>query len=221
MAGRDSPRPQDVPPEGREQHAPNLRAVGAAATSASAPEHTDKRPLHELEVRVLRGVFADGISYGPVRLVRMAPFIAQLNGSRAFVLGNTLNLPERNFDAISRGQQMDLLVHEATHIWQYQHRGWGYVAEALWAQGFGDGYDYVKALRAGKPWRKMNPEQQAQMIQDAFRGRYFDAPGARFGAVGNTGTVVLPGWEPPDGFSDFTSVLVAAVETLQKPGPQY
>jgi hypothetical protein len=217
MAGRDSPRPQDVPPGGQGQQAPNLRSVGAAADHASAPEHTDKRPLNDQEVRVLRRVFGDGISYEPVRLVRMAPFIAQINGSRAFVLGNTLNLPERNFVAISRGQQMDLLVHEATHIWQYQHQGWGYVAEALWAQGFGDGYDYVKALRAGKPWRKMNPEQQAQLIQDAFRGRYFDAPGARFGAVSNTGTVVLPGQAPPDGFADFTSVLAAAVELLQKP----
>jgi hypothetical protein len=217
MAGRDSPRPQDVPPEAREQQAPSLRAVGAAAGSASAPEHTDRRPLNELEVRVLRGVFGDGISYGPMRMVRMAPFIAQMNGSRAFVLGNTLNLPESDFAAVSRGQHLNLLVHEATHIWQYQHRGWGYVAEALWAQGFGDGYDYVKALRAGKPWRKMNPEQQAQLIQDAFRGGYFDAPGARFGAVSNTGTVVHPAWEPPDGFSDFTSVLAAAVEELQKP----
>jgi hypothetical protein len=217
MSGRDSPRPQDVPPGRREQGAPGIQAVGAAADSASAPEHTHKRPLNALEVQVLRGVFGDGISYGPVRLVRMAPFISQLNGSRAFVLGNTLNLPEREFIAISRGEHLDLLVHEATHIWQYQHQGWGYVADALWAQAFGDGYDYVKALRAGKPWRKMNPEQQAQMLQDAFRGGYFDAPGARFGVVGNTGTVVPSGEAPPDGFSDFTSVLAAAVEQLQKP----
>jgi hypothetical protein len=217
MAGRDSPRPQDVPPEPREQQAPGLQAVGAAADSTSASQSTDKRPLNAQEVRILRGVFGDGISYGPVRLVRMAPLIAQLNGSRAFVLGNSLNLPERDFILISRGQHMDLLVHEATHIWQYQHRGWGYVAEALWAQGFGDGYDYVKALRAGKSWHQMNPEQQAQLLQDGFRGGYFDAPGALFGTVRNAGIVVRPGQMPPDGFSDYTSVLVAAVELLQRP----
>jgi hypothetical protein len=210
MAGRDSPRPQQQPSAGEEQQAPHLRSV---------PERVDRRHLVELEVRVLRKVFAEGIAYGAVRLVRLSDFIAQLNGARAFVLGNALNLPGRAFDAVSRGENMSLLVHEATHIWQYQHRGWGYVAESLWAQGFGEGYDYVKALRAGRPWRKMNPEQQAQLIQDAYRGGYFDTSGGRFGVQGNdkAGSVVSPGKEPPQDFTDYTAVLVAALELLQKP----
>jgi hypothetical protein len=210
MAGRDSPRPQQQPSAAEAPQASSLRGV---------PERVDKRPLKELEVQVLRKVFAEGLSYGPVRLVRMSNFIAQLNGARAFVLGNALNLPGRDFDAISQGANMSLLVHEAVHIWQYQHRGWGYVAEALWAQGFGEGYDYVKALRAGRAWRKMNPEQQAQLIQDAYRSSYFDAPGARFGVQGDAkaGSVIPPGKEPPAGFTDYTAVLVAALELLQKP----
>jgi len=210
MAGHESPRPQQQPSAAEAPRAQGLKSV---------PENVDKRPLSELEVRVLRKVFAEGLSYGPVRLVRMSNFIAQLNGARAFVLGNALNLPGRDFDAISRGESMSLLVHEAIHIWQYQHQGWGYVAEALWAQGFGEGYDYVKALRAGKAWRKMNPEQQAQLVQDAYKGGYFDAPGARFGVQrdGKAGSVVSPGKEPPQGFTDYTAVLVAALELLQKP----
>jgi hypothetical protein len=210
MAGRDSPRPQQQPSAGEEPQASGLRGV---------PERVDKRPLKELELQVLRKVFAEGLSYGPVRLVRMSDFIAQLNGARAFVLGNALNLPGRDFDAISRGESMSLLVHEAIHIWQYQHQGWGYVAEALWAQGFGEGYDYVKALRAGKSWRKMNPEQQAQLVQDAYRGGYFEVPGARFGVQedAKAGSVVSPDKQPPQGFTDYTAVLVAALELLHKP----
>ncbi|HEX5744659.1 MAG TPA: hypothetical protein VFZ09_00370 [Archangium sp.] len=218
MSGRDSPRPQAVPPEGREQEAPGLRAVGTADAKAAAPGG-DKRSLSDAEVRLLREVFGDGLDYKPMRLVRMAPFIAGLNGSRAFVLGNTLHLPSIDYDALWRGDRAKawLLVHESTHVWQYQHRGIGYVAESLWAQSFGEGYDYVKALRAGKPWTKMNPEQQAQLIQDTFHGGYFEAPGVRFGAVGGKGAVLLPGGKTPEGFTDYTPVLVAALDVLRKP----
>ncbi|MFY0565100.1 hypothetical protein ACN28E_14765 [Archangium lansingense] len=218
MSGRDSPRPQAVPPEGRETEAPGLRAVEAADAKAAAPGG-DKRSLSNAEVGLLRGVFGDGLDYKPMRLVRMAPFIASINGSRAFVLGNSLNLPPVDYDSLSRGEKTKawLLVHECTHVWQYQHHGLGYVAESLWAQGFGDGYDYVKALRAGKPWKKMNPEQQAQLIQDAFHGGYFEVPGVRFGAVGGKSAVLRYSGKTPDGFTDYTPVLVAAVEELRKP----
>lgn len=217
MSGRDSPRPQAVPPEGREQEAPGLRVVGATDAHAAAAPGGDKRSLSDAEVRLLRGVFGDGLDYRPVRLVRMAPLIASINGNRAFVLGNTLNVPSSDYDALRRGEKAWLLVHECTHVWQYQHHGLGYVAESLWAQGFGEGYDYVKALRAGKPWKKMNPEQQAQLIQDAFHGGYFKAPGVRVGAVGTKGAVLRPEGKTPEGFTDYTPVLVAALEELRKP----
>jgi hypothetical protein len=190
--------------------------VGAADVHAAAPGG-DKRALNGAEVRLLRGVLGEGLDYKPVRLVRMAPFIAGLNGSRAFVLGNTLNVPSPDYDALGRGEKSWLLVHECIHVWQYQHHGLGYVAASLWAQGFGEGYDYVKALRAGKPWTKMNPEQQAQLIQDAFHGGYFEHPGVRFGAVGGKGAVLRPGGRTPEGFTDYTPVLIAAVEELRKP----
>ena len=218
MPGPDSSRPRTPPEQQGEEGARDLHVVGEASGSATATSASsaDNRPLKELEVRVLRKVFGEGLSYGPVRLVRMSNVVAMINGSRAFVLGNSLNLPGRDFTAVSRGQRMDLLVHEAIHVWQYQRHGWSYVTDALRAQYFGDGYDYVKALRAGKSWRAMNPEQQAQLIQDAYRGSYFDAPGGRFGVVGNSGKVVSPGSQPPADFTDYTPVLVAALEELQK-----
>jgi hypothetical protein len=80
----------------------------------------------------------------------------------------------------------------------------------------GDGYDFAKALRDGKPWTKMNPEQQAQMIQDAFRGAYFDTPGALFGVLNEKGCVVRTNSKPPDGFTDYTSALVDALAVLRK-----
>ena len=54
------------------------------------------------------------------------------------------------------------------------------------------------------------------MIQDAFRGAYFDTPGALFGVLNNKGAVVRPGTTPPDGFVDYTSALVDALAVLRK-----
>lgn len=177
----------------------------------------DKRPLLDAEVMLLRAVFGGGIHYAPVRLVRLSPLVTSLNGSRAFVLANTLNLPSDAYDAILRGERLSLLVHEMTHVWQYQHGGWSYVAESLWAQSFGDGYDYAKALNAGKPWREMNPEQQASIIEDAYHGGYFSVRGARFGVVGSEGVVVHAGRTAPPSFTDHTDMLMAAVDALQLP----
>jgi hypothetical protein len=86
----------------------------------------------------------------------------------------------------------------------------------LLAQTFGDGYDFGKALSQGKPWAKMNPEQQAQMVQDAFRGVYFDTLGAFFGVLNSKGVVVRAGTQPPEGFSDHTSALEDALALLRK-----
>ncbi len=209
-------RPQAAPPGGpeREPQAPPLHSV-----SASPPVTPDpgKRSLTPVELQKLQRVFGGGIVFTHVCLVRLSRFIMTLNGSRAFVTGNTVNLPEPDYLAIQNGRSFSLLVHELTHVWQFQHKGWGYVAEALWAQGFGDGYNYAKALRQGTPWRKMNPEQQAQMIEDAFKAGYFDTEGARFGLRRGLAAILRSGQTADADFTDYTSVLVTALEELRKP----
>jgi len=201
---------------GSETNAPAqpVRLVAAAAPTGEKLPGT--RPLLETEEALLRKVFGAGLKYPPVRLTRMSTVVATLNGSRAFTVRNTLHLPARCYSAMA--QYPSLLVHEMVHVWQYQHEGLSYAPNALWAQLGGDGYDFAKALRERKPWNKMNPEQQAQMIQEAFRAVYFDTPNARFGLLNNKAIVVRPSAQPPEGFTDYTSVLVDAVALLRKPG---
>jgi hypothetical protein len=208
-------RPQAAPPEGpeRESQGPPLHSVSASNTATPDP---GKRSLTPVELQKLQRVFGAGINYGTVCLVRLSRFVTTLNGSRAFVTGTTVNLPESDYLDLQKGRSFSLLVHELTHVWQFQHKGWGYVAEALWAQGFGDGYDYAKALRQGTPWRKMNPEQQAQMIEDAFKSGYFDAEGARFGLRRGLAALIRNGETPGTDFTDYTSVLVTALAELRK-----
>ncbi|NTX52565.1 hypothetical protein HUA74_19700 [Myxococcus sp. CA051A] len=50
------------------------------------------------------------------------------------------------------------------------------MSEALFAQRFGDGYDFLKALQAGKSWEEMNPEQQAELLEQGFLAGDFAEP---------------------------------------------
>ncbi len=212
MGAKIEPDPQPFLTLEAIQGSPNLHLVSAAtSTSQKIP---DKRPLSEAEQALARKVFGSGIRYESVRIEKMGGFMELLNGSRAYTLGNTINLPGKAH--AYPHQYVSVIIHELIHVWQYQHGGWGYIPNALVAQAFGDGYDFAKALRQGKLWTKMNPEQQAQMIQDAFRGAYFDYAGALFGMLNNKGSVVPPRTPPPAGFTDYTSALEEALVVLRK-----
>jgi len=70
---------------------------------------------------------------------------------------------------------MNLLNHESTHAWQFQHTGPNYIVDSLshqLADGT-DAYKYRSAI-AHKPWSELNAEQQAQLIEDAVRDNLID-----------------------------------------------
>jgi hypothetical protein len=62
----------------------------------------------------------------------------------------------------------DLLVHEMTHVWQYQHHGWTYAPAALWAQLIhgGGAYNWRPAAKKGVSWNDLNPEAQGDAVKD-------------------------------------------------------
>ncbi|MBN1204258.1 MAG: DUF4157 domain-containing protein [Myxococcaceae bacterium] len=213
MGAKIEPEPPLSPSEGAPQSGSNLHLVsGATGTAQKMP---DKRPLSEAELQMARKVFAEGLNYSPIRIEKMGSFIELINGSRAYTTGNSIQLPGKAH--AYPGQYSSIIIHELVHVWQYQHGGWGYAPNALWSQLFGDGYNFAKALRQGKPWAKMNPEQQGQMIQDAFRGAYFENPGALFGLLpNNKASIVRPGNKPPEGFTDYTQALLDALAVLRK-----
>ncbi len=76
------------------------------------------------------------------------------------------------------GIQDDTLIHELTHVWQYERSGAIYIAQALHAQitlGGTGAYDYngipglQAAKSAGQGILSFNREQQAQIVQDFYR----------------------------------------------------
>lgn len=75
----------------------------------------------------------------------------------AFVLGRV----------VKAGGEIDapLLVHELTHVAQFERWGWAYVAKALWSQHRGAGYAYV----LGTLPPNLNAEQEAAYAEDEAR----------------------------------------------------
>ncbi len=136
------------------------------------------RPLAPDEVTLAEHYFGRHLRTAPVRLTRDHPM--SLHAPKT--LGNTVHLKSgwHHFDgpglALSpRG--LGCLVHELVHVWQYQNGGLGYVFGSLWAQlhaivtagDRGGAYRWRPVHRAGVPWARWNPEQQAQVIEDHFK----------------------------------------------------
>lgn len=116
--------------------------------------------------------------YDDIRIAEggILPHIFRRNGGRAFCTWHTIHLQR---DGAHTRKDLSLLVHEATHVMQYERMGTLYIGEALYAQRkLGRGaYDYGgeeglrRARAAGTPLRAYNREAQAQMVQDYFRRR--------------------------------------------------
>jgi len=126
------------------------------------------RGLSSPEVALAREVLGGSFDAGTVRVVEGRCGVLGLP-ARAFVLGDTIFLPDR---WRRRDPDSDLeatLVHELVHVWQYRTRGLRYLSEALWVQWFGEGYDYRRGLQHGRTWGRLNPEQQAQLVEEAWR----------------------------------------------------
>jgi hypothetical protein len=134
------------------------------------------RKLTGDEIATLRKVYGDSIDYSQLRIKEGNSGLFSTTG-RAFTHGNTIYIPKENLPLTE-----DLLVHESAHVWQHQNGGTDYMSEALWAQYFGDGYEFEKGLDEGKSWSQLNPEQQAEFLQTAYRSGFFDStdPNRRF-----------------------------------------
>ncbi len=88
------------------------------------------------------------------------------------------------------------LFHELTHVWQYQHQGYGYAPASLAAQLWAwlttgtrnSAYDYQAAIN-DKPFYQWNPEQQARLVEDYYNLKHLAASG--YNAPGSQSKLLL------------------------------
>jgi hypothetical protein len=113
------------------------------------------------------------LRYQDVRLAHegVLTWVFRFNGNRAFTAWHTVAMPRRDRTTHA---YFDLVVHELTHVYQYERVGTVYMGQALHSQSrLGRGaYDYggaaglEQARAAGKRYSDYNREQQGQIAQD-------------------------------------------------------
>lgn len=138
-----------------------------AAVSAMFPGVARREPLTKEQKKLVRRVFKDSIALHNVRLMKSKYGAGLLTwGDRPFTLGNVIYLKGRNVD-----NEPELLVHECTHVWQYQNVGAQYTSEAVHAQWLvPDAYSWERELQRGNDtWNRLNREAQASLLEDIFR----------------------------------------------------
>lgn len=130
------------------------------------------RTLTELEIIEAAKVLGKSLSYHKVRIDEdswIASVGAWLKGSLGMgvALWHTINF-NRKIHPEPGNADMCWLIHELTHVAQYEAVGSRYIGEALHAQ-MTSGYHYggMKGLE-GKHLRDFNREQQGDIIRDAY-----------------------------------------------------
>ena len=129
--------------------------------------------LSETEINAASSVLGtSAIRYGAVRVAEggLLGLIFRLNKRRAFTTFRTINLPG---SGDSSRLHLDIVVHELTHVCQFELVGSTYLWQAIRAQR-GIGYQYggwqqlEEDWSNGKHFRDYNREQQGQIAQDYY-----------------------------------------------------
>jgi hypothetical protein len=122
----------------------------------------------------------ENMRFNDVRVAEggLLDLIFKLNGNLAFTTWRTVHFPRTSSNQRIGHTRANLaiLVHELTHVYQYERVGSRYLGEAIYmlVKTRRDCYDYgfiqglQQAAAAGKHYQEFNREQQAQIAQDYF-----------------------------------------------------
>jgi hypothetical protein len=129
-------------------------------------------PLLPEERDLLQDFFLGGLDLSQFQLFEGGFY--SLGSTRA--IGNAIYFQKKLEFESMRGTPFgrSLLIHEATHVWQYQHVGSRYAFGSLWSQlsstvktGSRRGA-YCYELSPERPLYTYGYEQQAQLLQDFY-----------------------------------------------------
>jgi hypothetical protein len=134
---------------------------------------TVSRPLSPKEIAAISSVLGPGaLRLGDIRVARggYLSLVFNRNGGRAFATWHTVNIPE------DQQHRLSLLVHELTHVYQYEQVGSVYIGQGLSVQRkygrkaykYGGKRGLIADKAAGKRYCDYNREQQCEIAQDYF-----------------------------------------------------
>lgn len=137
---------------------------------------TKTTPLTGDEIGTISRILGpQAMRYGDVRVVEGGLFdlIFRLNGSLAFATWHSINLPRNGRHT---RENRGIVVHELTHVYQYERVGTRYLGEAIFmliktkrdCYNYGGSQGLIGACAAGRRYRHYNREQQAMITQDYY-----------------------------------------------------
>ena len=129
---------------------------------------TSRRPLSKEEIALGKSVYQDSLDFSRIQMAKTDVLSAPTT------LGDTIRVKTETIDNAT-------LIHELMHVWQYQTSGIAYMSCALAGQvqgtiAHGDRnwtYEY-KPGTAGTKLADYGPEQQASIIEDAWKNKKLD-----------------------------------------------
>lgn len=149
----------------------------------------NSRTLTAVEQSEAAKVLGNSVPYWQVR-VDEASLIAKISslfvgGDNAVTLFHTINFPKQ-ISAAPGNDDMAWLIHELVHVAQMESVGSQYTGEAVYAQQFGDGYDYgPPANLTLKNFNEFNREQQGDIAHDYYKGVLYGPYTNKFGHLIN------------------------------------
>ncbi|MFQ5398138.1 MAG: DUF4157 domain-containing protein [Anaerolineae bacterium] len=137
---------------------------------------THTTPLSGREIAMIASVLGEtALRFSEVRVAEggLLALVFRLNGNLAFATWHTIYLPQSGRHT---RRNLPIMVHELTHVYQYERVGSRYLGEAVYMlmKTKRDCYDYGSAAglrtahEAGKHFCDFNREQQAMIVQDYF-----------------------------------------------------
>lgn len=123
------------------------------------------RNLNAREIATARTVFRETIPYDSIRILNSAGI-----GGAAFTIPEPLRKRQyRLYMGQNFTDDMSLLIHELTHVWQSYNNGsaWAYALDSMFSQAT-HGRQGAYLYEAGLEWRQYNVEQQAKIVEDWF-----------------------------------------------------
>lgn len=132
-------------------------------------------PLTDEEKQKVVQVFGeDGLRFSDVRITQgglLERIIFRYNGNLAFATWHTVHLPQTGKHT---RDSWPLVMHELTHVYQYENVGSRYLGEAIYmliktnrnCYSYGKREGLQKAIATGKLYSAFNREQQAMIVQD-------------------------------------------------------
>ena len=145
----------------------SLHLIGFSHFMQAVMQFGDHRRLYDEEIEQGESIFAERVNW---KLVRMFPRSRIAAWKKiAFVLGYGIH---------SSGKLLPrILIHELTHVYQFQQVGLVYAPRALFAQASSAGYDFgqvedhLDIIGGRASISKLNYEQQAEFLETLFAMR--------------------------------------------------